>query len=428
MLSGDNGLLKRAGDARDDTVVGQEKEQVELAYISATVKKLGDNVTEGELQIELDSSVGNEKTDVSTNDDDTLDVYFIDTKHNYTVDNGVVTIAMNKIPIVTIPPTTAVTENTKYKDTNNAVAVIPTGFRVSGNTDEQTIETGLVVYDGNNNEWVWIPVEDATEMYTTEGAPYSLMGSTGVTTSMASKTILNEKIRTLPGENSNKEPDLALGWGEQNDYVNYALADFDSLEAMAQCLTDDYREMIQSIKKNKGFFVGRYELTGSVANPKETSGVVLTNQNWYNLYKACKKFTIANVVESRMIWGCQWDVVCNYIAEDINYSIVDSSSWGNYKTTAVKSSDGSTIIKAGGTSTKLNTGRTTFTMAKNIYDIAGNCEEWTQEAFNLSTRTSVGGIYSGDGAEMPASSFRNGGNPKTEYGAYKTSRPTLYIK
>ena len=46
MLSGDNGLLKRAGQARDDTVVGQEKEQVELAYISAAVKKLGDDVDE----------------------------------------------------------------------------------------------------------------------------------------------------------------------------------------------------------------------------------------------------------------------------------------------------------------------------------------------------------------------------------------------
>ena len=46
MLSGDNGLLKRAGQARDDTVVGQEKEQVELAYISAAVKKIGNDVDE----------------------------------------------------------------------------------------------------------------------------------------------------------------------------------------------------------------------------------------------------------------------------------------------------------------------------------------------------------------------------------------------
>ena len=91
MLSGDNGVLKRAGDAREDTVVGQEKEQVELSYMSATVKKLGNDVTEGELQMELDSSVGNEKTDVSKNDDNTLNVFFTDTEHNYNVNNGNVT-------------------------------------------------------------------------------------------------------------------------------------------------------------------------------------------------------------------------------------------------------------------------------------------------------------------------------------------------
>ena len=34
MLSGDNGLLKRAGDARDETIVGQEKETIALAYMA----------------------------------------------------------------------------------------------------------------------------------------------------------------------------------------------------------------------------------------------------------------------------------------------------------------------------------------------------------------------------------------------------------
>ena len=88
MLSGDNGLLKRAGDARDDTVVGQEKEQVELAYISAAVKKLGTDVTDEDLQIELNASVGNNKTKVTTNSNNTLNVLFNETKHNYNVNNG----------------------------------------------------------------------------------------------------------------------------------------------------------------------------------------------------------------------------------------------------------------------------------------------------------------------------------------------------
>lgn len=88
MLSGNNGLLKRAGQARDDTVIGQEKEQVELAYISASIKKLGDHVDENDLQTELNSSVGNNKTKVTKNSNNTLNVLFNESKHNYNVNNG----------------------------------------------------------------------------------------------------------------------------------------------------------------------------------------------------------------------------------------------------------------------------------------------------------------------------------------------------
>ena len=85
MLSGDNGLLKKAGNARDETIVVQEKEQVELAYVSAAVNKLNGDVEEEDLRIELNNSVGTGKTTVSTNSDSSLKVKFEDTKNEYTV-------------------------------------------------------------------------------------------------------------------------------------------------------------------------------------------------------------------------------------------------------------------------------------------------------------------------------------------------------
>ena len=91
MLSGDNGLLKKAGQAKDDSVVGEEKEQVELAYISAAVKKLGNDVTYSDLQDELDISVGANKVKVTQNANNTLNVLFKDTEHNYNVNDGNVT-------------------------------------------------------------------------------------------------------------------------------------------------------------------------------------------------------------------------------------------------------------------------------------------------------------------------------------------------
>jgi len=367
MLSGDNGLLKRAGDARDETVVGQEKEQVELAYISAAVKKLGDNVDEEALRIELNSSVGNGKTNVSTNDDNTLNVYYTDTEHNYNVNNGTVT-PTKVMPTVTIPPTTAVSENTKYKDTNNDIAIIPTGFRVSDNTDEQTIETGLVVKDSKENEWVWIPVEDVTEMYTTEGAPYTLCGGTGVTSSMASKSeIISGTIRKLPGITTDRrEPDLSTDY--DND-TTAQTAGFENLVDMAQSLVDDYEKMIESIDKYRGFYVGRYEMSGTTTLPTEQGNKTpLSNVNWYKLYKACKEFT-NNSVESRMIWGCQWDIIMNWMLNssdiDVQTYVTDSSGKGNYSNYTI------------------NTGSNSDYKVNNIYDLAGNCWEITQEVGNF---------------------------------------------
>lgn len=295
------------------------------------------------------------------------------------------------MPTVATAPKEPVDENTKYVDSNGEPAVIPEGFKVINDEDQPEIDDGLVVKDGANNEWVWIPVPDASVMYTTTGAPYTLCGTSGetaVTASMASKSgIISGQSRTTPGTTTDpyyREPDLVVNSGTSYDAeeANYTAAGFTSLQNMAQSLVDDYEEMIASVEKNKGFYVGRYELSGSVTSPTEQGNKTpLASQTWYNLYKACKGFTVEGVVESRMIWGCQWDVVCNYIAEDSTYSITDSSTWGNYNNTEVKSSDGETTIKPSGTGTRLNTGVTTFTMAKNIYDIAGNCREWTQEAY-----------------------------------------------
>lgn len=83
-----NGIIQKSKEARSETIVADEKSKVEMAYLSAALKKLGDTVTAEELQEELDSSVGTGKTDVTTNGDDTLNVLFSDTEHNFNVDEG----------------------------------------------------------------------------------------------------------------------------------------------------------------------------------------------------------------------------------------------------------------------------------------------------------------------------------------------------
>lgn len=85
MLTGQNGLLSQAINAKDETIIAEEKEQVEVAYASANIKKRGEDVTQKDLQEELDKVV---KTSVETNSDGTLNVLFQDTKNNYNVNKG----------------------------------------------------------------------------------------------------------------------------------------------------------------------------------------------------------------------------------------------------------------------------------------------------------------------------------------------------
>ncbi len=334
-LTGENGLLQRAVGAKISTEDAQEKEQLQMEVY-------GSYDTSGDLDIEtLDSNIKSHISEVTTDGATAFpltvtmpsgNVYTIDENGNVTKEGsgngGGPVVGM---PTVTEAPITAVDKNTQYKDANEDIAVIPKGFRVSSHKDsnneydEQTIETGLVVLDGNDNEWVWIPVPDASVMYTHVDEEIAITGGpslsvvSGVATNYYSNTILSGITRGLPNVTSSnyREPDVVVySDGTKYDAVeaNRTTAGFTktvegttttmTISEMAQSLVDDYEEMIESVKDNHGFYVGRYELTGTVANPTEVSGATLTNQNWYNLYKVCKSINTGTTgaVEPRMIW------------------------------------------------------------------------------------------------------------------------------
>ena len=141
MLTGQNGLLSQAINAKDETIIAEEKEQVEVAYASANIKKRGEDVTQKDLQEELDKVV---KTSVETNSDGTLNVLFEDTKNNYNVNKGEV----SKVE----PDTT--------------MAVFDTGENVA-------IKIRILALEGNySEEWPMNLSIDGIKRYT-EGTPDS---------------------------------------------------------------------------------------------------------------------------------------------------------------------------------------------------------------------------------------------------------------
>ena len=141
------------------------------------------------------------------------------------------------------------------------------GIVISDNVADKELDKGKenVRRDLAGNQWVWVPVETPSSLYTTVDEGVALDGSTGVkTTKYTNSEIISGIDRGLPGSYDYREPDLVLGSdGTSYDYANYATAGFSSLANMAETMKSDYEEMIASLEKYKGFYIGRYELTAN---------------------------------------------------------------------------------------------------------------------------------------------------------------------
>ena len=369
-----NGIIKRSKDARREYGQAKDNEQAQMSGVSDWIdNQVGEN---GGTKVNPTVPGWENKKD-----------------YNSTINGGKGNANNPTIPAGYVPINT---DTSNWGDGSSA----PT---------QDSVDHGLVIRDDSNNEWVWVPVPDVTVMCDTSNTTeYTLCGTEGetaVTTNKYSKSeIISGKKRTTPGtttSGSYREPDLVVGSNgtifDAKEGCYKTILGFESKEKMAEAFVADYDEMIASISKYGGFYIGRYELSSvGVQKDKET----LVSENWYNLYKKCKELNASNKVETRMIWGCQWDVTCNFIAnKGDKKSITDSSSWGNYPNSIEPANTGNYeqyVLK--------NTGSNEAWKANNIYDLAGNCDEWTQEASSTNYRTYRGGEYDHDGSYYPASS------------------------
>ena len=94
------------------------------------------------------------------------------------------------------------------------------------------------------------------------------------------------------------------------------------------------------------------------------------------------------------------------------YAIAPANT-GNYE----KDTDGYAIKK--------NTGSNEAWQANNIYDLAGNCDEWTQGASSQYLRTHVGGSCRRGNTYM----IKDGAsNASRGSGEISTTRPVLIVK
>ena len=303
---------------------------------------------------------------------------------------------------------------TKVIDDSGDEVWIPGGFGL----DEETAtdaDDGIVITDAKGNEFVWIPVPDYTTMYEDTAGSVKLNG-VETTTSVYSKLRVrsgDSYTVTPPGQTTGiREPDVLSSYDTDAQYYQDILG-YGSTKLMADAFVEEYTATYNSIKKYKGFYIGRYEITGTVSEPTvQRDQTVLTNQNWYNLKKACSNIVSSSYAQSEMIYGNQWDEVMSWLVKtggktdsEVNSN---SSSWGNYS------------------GTKRSSGYDEAWKANNIYDLAGNCSDWTQEADDTVYRVRRGGGYSGNGASYPASD--RGNNIPGNSSGLSSARSALYIK
>ena len=84
-ITGDNGIIGNAGQAKEETEIANEREIVEKATVQAMGNNKYGNIEEDELQDELDKETGEGKTD-ATDIGEEFEVVFIDSKRYYIVD------------------------------------------------------------------------------------------------------------------------------------------------------------------------------------------------------------------------------------------------------------------------------------------------------------------------------------------------------
>jgi hypothetical protein len=139
------------------------------------------------------------------------------------------------------------------------------------------------------------------------------------------------------------------------------------------------------ITKYGGFYIARYEAgKENTATLVSKKGATVWGSISYSDSKTkAEAMYNTETVKSSLVTGRQWDTTMKWIKNLNTVSVTDSSAWGNYNST----------LKV--------TGYSESWKAKNIYDLAGNTFEWTNEIYDTYS-ISRGGYYYVTGNVYPA--------------------------
>ena len=382
-LTGNNGIITRANQAKEETEKAGAKEKVQME-VAGSFDEYG-KFDMDKLKENLKENLGLQDSDIKDNADGSITVKIDGNEIEVDKDKNI------KI-IVTIPPTTEVGEDTIFKDSNSRdkEVVIPKGFKVSEVESEQKIDTGLVVIAPDGSEFVWVPVDKET--LCVDGVENKEVAE------IASGTDYRGVLYDFEGTTSSKIEYSDDGYREPAYLPDSTNADanpeYNTIGLTPATLQNEYNAIIDSIKSKGGFYIGRYEssLSGSTKDTMSRTGNIqskrgvmptgadnLETHRWYGLYAKQKEYaTILNQtkgtnIKSAMIYGSMYDAVMNW------------ALYGEDKTDTSKVTNPSKQRNS-----KQATGTLETDKIKNIYDLGNNLFEWTAEAVGTDNRIGRG--------------------------------------
>ena len=349
-------------------------------------------------------------------------------------------------------------------DSSGDKVPVPNGYVGSKVTGENEIDTGYVIYEGEEevndsnveeaqktrNQYVWIPVPDASEMYGTDengkkwGKLYTFTTVTGanidpVTGAKPLNWSESNGVMKIVNMTSYREPDIVCNYENTAYDINSKLKNLkikvETTHEFLIQLENEFNDMIKSIEKYSGFYIGRYETGENSQNQilVRKYEKASTYTNWYESYQKSKILTKKNNnIETGLIWGNQWNRTLMWLIESGNKTkeeiCVNSKSWGNYKDSTFEftNENGEINIKDENKSVEIPTGSTEYTKSNNIYDLAGNHAEWS-----MATASQTGSRLMTSGSCYNPSSFT--ADRMSNYGptlsqSATSFRAMLYIK
>ena len=249
-------------------------------------------------------------------------------------------------------------DTTTIQDDQGNSVVIPGGFHLDAESGT-SVEEGIVIEDANGNQFVWIP----TGTYQT---------STGAkTNNLARRTFTSSGATEVNGDSAIST--YYYGEGDSRSVASTQIAVFKEYASSKSEANPN---------GNGGFYIGRYEQgTGNVCKYNQTPYVNVTRDTAKSQAEAMYRGNYD--VVSELISSYAWDTALNFICQTngAGYTLATttSPSYGNI-----------------GTGNKLNTGAYSADNYSNIYDLLGNCCEWTTEysSSSIGSCVSRGGYYS----------------------------------